>query len=521
MKTAICIAKVRGKDFRVYAQELVTGRTAIIAQTGAGKSWTIGVICEQLCKNNIGFCIIDTEGEYFSLKEKFQLLWVGKDPACDIDLDKVDMKELVEAAVKDNVPMIFDVSDVTDEKAAVATICGAIYEVESALRIPYLLIIEEADKFVPQRGEGIREIEDISRRGRKRGVGLLLATQRPAFVNKNVLSQCDNQLIGKLTTEADLAAVNLFFASRREMEELPKLKPGEFFALGNFVRGKARIRVIGRETTHKGLTPKLLPKPTGKVSDIKEMLMAPIVTKTAEVTPIKTKLRAFLPKISKEELLRIAETKKRKKFGLFGPKEMLTSTELHLHPLVFVEIKYIKGVIRESVKKSSFILDGLTGDQVEIEKGFVPKKGFADLLGLGETVAKVLIEIHKSKRATVTDLEAKTGMSEGTLRAAIEKLSELKLITYTKAGHAKVYILLEKLTLPHLEHHVDLELPEETSVSGVRVECKLSEQDLRDALKAIEPTCEVTRLDVLYYPIYIIRFPNRTLKIDALTGKIV
>jgi hypothetical protein len=526
-EAAIYVAKVRGKDFCVGAQELVTGRTAVIAQTGAGKSWTIGVICEQLCKNNIGFCIIDTEGEYFSLKEKFQLLWVGKDPACDVDLDKVDLRGLVETVVEENVPMIFDVSDVIDEKAAVAAVCGALYEAGSKLRTPYLLIIEEADKFVAQRDKILKEIEEISRRGRKRGVGLLLATQRPALVNKNVLSQCGNQLIGKLTTEADLAAVNLFFASRAELEELPKLKPGEFFALGNFVRGKAHIRVIGRETTHKGFTPKLLPKPTGKVSEIKEKVIAraaaasvaaPAIPAPAEVVTMKAKLRAFLPKISREEVLRIAETKKRKKFGLFGPKETLTSTELHLHPLVFVEVKRAKGIIRKSFRTSSFILDGLTGDSVEIENGFRLKKGFADLLGLGETVARVLIEIHKSKRATVADLEAKTGLSESALRTAIEKLSGLRLITYEKAGHAKVYLLLKKLALPSLEHQVRFELPAEASVSGARAECKLDEQDLRDALKAIEPTSEITRFYIFYYPIYVMRYQTRAVRIDGLTG---
>jgi len=167
--------------------------------------------------------------------------------------------------IKENVPMIFDVSDVIGEKAVVAALCGALYEVESKLRVPYLLIIEEADKFAPQRDKVIKEVGEISRRGRKRGLGLLLATQRPALLNKNVLSQCGSQLIGKLTTEADLAAVGLFFASRAELEELPKLKPGEFFALGNITRGKARIRVISRETAHKGATPQLLPKPFGKV----------------------------------------------------------------------------------------------------------------------------------------------------------------------------------------------------------------------------------------------------------------
>ena len=56
------------QDIEIDAQELVTGRTCIIAQSGAGKSWGIAVLCEQLLQMNIGFCIIDTEGEYASLK---------------------------------------------------------------------------------------------------------------------------------------------------------------------------------------------------------------------------------------------------------------------------------------------------------------------------------------------------------------------------------------------------------------------------------------------------------------------
>jgi transcription initiation factor IIE alpha subunit len=532
-EVTIPIARVKKKDFRVEAQKLVTGRTAIISQTGAGKSWTIGVICEQLCKNNIGFCIIDTEGEYFSLKEKFQLLWVGKDPMCDLDIEKIDLSELALTAMEKNVPLIFDVSEVLDERKMVAGISKALYEAATKLRVPYLLIIEEADKFVPQRGRPMKEIGEISRRGRKRGLGLMLASQRPAFLNKDVLSQCDNQLVGKLTTEADLAAVNLFFATRRELEELPKLKPGEFFALGSIVERKTRIHVIGRETTHKGFTPKLLPKPVGTVSEIREKLMScvPVVPPAPPAVPapavpvppppeaVPVKLRAFAPKISREEVLSIAEAKKRKKYGLFGPKEMLMSTELNFYPLVFVEIRYATGIIKKSIKTSSFVLEGSSGDFVEIEKGFKVKKGFSDFLGLGENPARVLVEIHRAKRATVVDLEAKTGLSESTIRDAIKNLSERKLITYERVGRARAYLPIKKLTLPGLKHRVEFEYPEEVSISGAKVECRLTEQDLRDVLKAIEPTAEITRFDAFYYPVYTLRFPKRAVRIDGLTGR--
>lgn len=530
-RISVTIGRVKGEDFGIRAQELVTGRTAVIAQSGAGKSWTIGVVCEQLCKSNIGFCIIDTEGEYFSLKEKFQLLWVGKDPACDLDIEGVDMGELVSAAMRKNVPVVFDVSEVMDERRTVAGIASQLYESATRLRVPYLMIIEEADKFVPQRGKPMREIGEISRRGRKRGLGLLLASQRPAFLNKDVLSQCDNQLLGKLTTEADLGAVNLFFTSRDELEELTTLRPGEFFVMGNIVSRKTKIHVIGRETTHKGFTPKLLPKPVGAISEIKELLggQAPAAPIGPQALPqevpgapaVKTKLRGLSPKIGREKVTKIAEEKKRKRFALFGAKEMLMGIDLQFHPLILTEIKYTSGVIKKSIKTSSFLLDGVSGDLADIEKGFRLRRGFSKILGLDQNSARVLIEIDRLKRATSPDLEARTGLSQGLVRSAIKKLGDQKYITYEKVGgRTKVYVPLVRVNVPGLKHRVSLEIPKE-EISGVKTQPKVAERDLREALKAIEPTSEVTKFEVFYYPFYTIRFRKRVVNIDGLTGKAV
>jgi hypothetical protein len=267
------------------------------------------------------------------------------------------------------------------------------------------------------------------------------------------------------------------------------------------------------------------------VSEIKEKLIGrapptppvpptvptPAVPAPAEAVP--TRLRAFAPKIGREEVLNIAEAKKRRKYGLFGPKEMLMGTELNFYPLVFIEIRYTTGIIKKSIKTSSFVLDGSSGDFVKIEKGFRVKKGFSDFLGLGENPARLLVEIHKSKRATVADLEARTKFSESTIRDAIKDLSERKLITYERVGRARAYLPIKKLTLPSLKRHVKFEYPEEVSISGARVECKLSERDLRDVLKAIEPTAEITKFDVFYYPVYVLRYRRRMAKIDGLTGK--
>jgi hypothetical protein len=259
------IGKAQGRDFSIDAQELVTGRTCIIAQSGAGKSWSIAVLCETMCRAKIGFCLIDTEGEYYSLKEKFpDILWIGAEGAdadvddigLDYDIEKINIKQLVSKAVSESRPIIFDVSEV-DMVPRVTRLAHVLYDVASEQKKPYLLIVEEADKFIPQSRDSIKKIEEISRRGRKRGLGLLVATQRPAIVTKNVLSQCNNQIIGKLSIDNDLKAVGIFFSSKQEVEELTTLNPGDFFVMGSLAHEKTKIQFGKRQTKHRGVTPLL------------------------------------------------------------------------------------------------------------------------------------------------------------------------------------------------------------------------------------------------------------------------
>ena len=65
--------------FEVSPDLFATGRTCVIGSSGSGKSYTVGVICEELCKNKVPFVIIDIEGEYSGLKEKYDVIWVGDD----------------------------------------------------------------------------------------------------------------------------------------------------------------------------------------------------------------------------------------------------------------------------------------------------------------------------------------------------------------------------------------------------------------------------------------------------------
>ncbi|MEM5804826.1 MAG: DUF87 domain-containing protein [Candidatus Aenigmatarchaeota archaeon] len=510
------------RNFSADAQELVTGRTCIIAQSGAGKSYLIAVLCEHLLRNNIAFCIIDTEGEYFSLKEKFEILWVGGEGS-DLAIEGLNYAELAEKVIKENIPMILDVSDVMDERKVVAEFVKALYDADTRLRLPYLLILEEADKFVPQSKESMKEIEEISRRGRKRGLGLIVATQRPALVNKNVLSQCGNQFIGKLTTENDLAAVNLFFADRRELEDLPKLKSGEFFVMGNISKTKVKMKSYPRETQHKGLTPRLIPKKIGRIAEISAELKGSGPREVGVGEQPKGQPTRILPtiglRIGKEDILKIVESKRRKKYCLFGKKEAVTGVELLQYPLIFVEVKRAEGFLKKGFRTYSFIIDGTNGKFAETDRGLRFRTGISQLIGLNESETRAMLEISRAKGITAAELGLRLGLKDSGIRSVINSLEARRFITYSgKDGRARTYVPLFKLAIPNVTSSVPYPAKEQKAPGRV-VGQKVSEQALRDVLKALNPTTEIVRFDLFYYPVYSVHFSERVIKIDGVTGR--
>ena len=519
-KIQLVVGKSGNKEIYIDAQELVTGRTCVIGQSGSGKSYLIGVICEKLLENNIAFCIIDTEGEYFSLKQKFEVLWVGGSQA-DVDIENVDFNDLVEKSIKNNVPLILDVSDCLDQRKTVADFVSRLYEAGSNLRQPYLLIIEEADKFSPQSKDSLKEIEEISKRGRKRGLGLLVATQRPSLVNKNVLSQCGSQIIGKLTTENDLKAVDLFFVDRKELELLPKLSVGEFFAMGNFVKEKIKMKSVERMTQHKGLTPKLIPKSTGKITELKTSLgiSEKIEGKNIENLQFgKGKVSGIKFEITKESIEGIAEDKKKKKYKIFGEKENVKSVEAVYNPLIYFEIAAKEGLIRKSIQTFSHIIDGITGESVEIKKGLKTKnKGFSKLLGLDENEIRVLLKIQKNKKLTASDIELKSRLSESTVRKILSRLQDRKLVTFSIESRTKFYSILAKIERPEIKNTV--EKPQIEPVDGKTQKPEITEDHVRSIIKGIDETADIIRFEVFYYPIWKISLGNRKMRIDGITGK--
>jgi hypothetical protein len=104
------------------------------------------------------------------------------------------------------------------ERALISAAVLAKLWARRASRRPVLLVIDEAHNVCPPEAadELIRIATEhavrIAGEGRKFGIYLLVATQRPLKVHENVLSQCDNLFLMRMNSVADLARVGELFS---------------------------------------------------------------------------------------------------------------------------------------------------------------------------------------------------------------------------------------------------------------------------------------------------------------------
>ena len=107
---------------------------------------------------------------------------------------------------------------------------------------PILLVYEEAHKYVPNSDllkfrASKQSIERIAKEGRKYGVSLLLASQRPSEISETIFSQCNNFLALRLTNPNDQNYVKRLLPDTlgNLIDKMPSLKAGECLLIGDSV----------------------------------------------------------------------------------------------------------------------------------------------------------------------------------------------------------------------------------------------------------------------------------------------
>lgn len=365
------IGKLEGKNINVYIDlnKMLSKHVAVLAMSGAGKSYSVGVLLEEILEKQIPLLIIDPHGEYSSLKtpsstDKEKLALYGlkakgfksqikeygniefledghplriRDTFSPMDIEHILPSKLSQAqmsllfAVANQLQTI-TITDLIDQlqadennmkwpiisalqyiknlgyfasqatynemiapgKASIINLRGIspdiqeiiIYKLLSDLFEerkksnipPFFTVVEEAHNFCPERSFGEKKsskiLRTIASEGRKFGMGLCVISQRPARLEKSVISQCSTQIILKMTNPNDLKAVlsSVEGITAESYDEIKNLPVGTAL-LSGVVGMPLVVNIRPRMTQHGGETVQLFTK-------------SPVEKKTAKLLPL-------------------------------------------------------------------------------------------------------------------------------------------------------------------------------------------------------------------------------------------
>lgn len=257
---------------------LITSRALICANSGGGKSYCVRKTIEALCGKVQQF-IIDTDGEFSSLREKFDFVVCsprGGDAVAHPKTAALLCRRLLETKVS----AVIDISElkVPERHLFVQKFIEALMLVGKDLWGPLAVILDEAQIYCPEKGHGesvaADAVIDLASRGRKRGFCLIAATQRLSKFRKDAAAELLNRLTGRTGLDLDVkrAAFDLGMTPKDAQAILPHLEPGDFYAFGPAISKNVRLlHIEPAETSHPkaGVARvKALPKPTAAITAV-------------------------------------------------------------------------------------------------------------------------------------------------------------------------------------------------------------------------------------------------------------
>ncbi len=235
--------------------KLLETRMLIQANSGAGKSWALRRILEQTAAG-VQQLVIDPEGEFASLREKFDYI-VCAPHGADAVATPQTAAALARALWESGNSAILDIYELKAHERVlfVRRFLESLVNAPKSVWHPTLVVIDEIQMFAPQVGsaESLAAVIDLASRGRKRGLALVGATQRLSKLHKDVAAELLNKVVMRTGLDVDVqrAADDLGMARAGAAQTLRELEPGEAFVFGPALcRGVERTKVGPVLTTH-------------------------------------------------------------------------------------------------------------------------------------------------------------------------------------------------------------------------------------------------------------------------------
>ena len=571
------------ENLKVYLdpKKLITKHLAVLAKTGMGKSYFLGVLLEEFMESKIPAVVIDPHGEYMSLanqnakqeeikymerygiqpkgyKNNLQIFSLEKnlaqgmkklnlngrltpteifellpfklsssqlniiysvvresEPGKKYTIDELK-KEITKSTNRSkwNVLTVLDYLSgtklfdplkfikpedlVKKDKLTVLNLKGVepelqqlvvykvvkdLFEARKSGKVdPFLLVVEEAHNFCPERGFGGQVVSSqilrtIASEGRKFGMGLAVVSQRPARVEKNVLSQCNTQVFLRVTNPNDIKTImeSVEGVTKGIENEIKSLPIGNALIVG-VIDQPLLVDIRIKRTDHAGA--------------------AMLTEKKREKEP---DTLYYFPKFLEDDVKK-------------SIKKRLEQFKLVYYPLWRLSCKFNT---KEGEKVDNLFLDGITGELVYSKDDVIQRtSGLAEIIDLEMKEKAVLLYLTSYGTSTLEDMNKKLKIKEKNLTKILDSLIEKDLLKEENNEY-------ESLLKINFEDVVNHQLSGDTvsyKHSGELMPFKISAIKTNKVLNLFNPD-EIERKK-LYYPYWLIFYDSGGMDVvDGLTGE--
>jgi hypothetical protein len=230
----------------ILPPEAVTQKFAVLGNPESGKSATATRMVEQISGLGVPVVVLDPKGDWWGIRSSKD----GKKPGLsfvvfggehgDVPLEPTAGTLIADTIIDYQLSAILDLSlmSKTKQRAFATAFAERLYQRN---RDPLMLVVDEADVLMPQRADAttarlVGSMEDIVKRGRGRGLGLVIASQRGQEVHKSVLDIIPNLILHNMTGRLTIKAINDWISVNAANDEtsaaevvgsLPTLKVGQ------------------------------------------------------------------------------------------------------------------------------------------------------------------------------------------------------------------------------------------------------------------------------------------------------
>lgn len=256
-----------------------TSRNMVLAQSGAGKSNAAAVLAEEMYRVGIPWVAIDPKGDWYGVRSNRSGKQRGLDVPVfggefgDMPLSPLAGARMAELVAAGKFAGVLDVSDFPKPQDASKFLTDFANTLLKKQRTPVHLFLEECADYLPQGGYRgqidpfaaacVGAMKRLATKGRFRGIGYTLISQRAAEVNKTVLYQCETLIALRMVGDLDIEWIAKWVkrSSKRAPELLDtihELRDGECW-----VWSPARLKIIERvqarrrTTFDSGATPEI------------------------------------------------------------------------------------------------------------------------------------------------------------------------------------------------------------------------------------------------------------------------